>query len=445
MWRTRSGAEQVVIDEPSDYRGLAVAPDGRRAVVSQIGDQASGGNLWIVDLARSVRRRFTFGTADRAGVWLPDGLGVIFTAAKEGRIDLYRKSTDGTGTESEVLSDERPKSSLGVSRDGRILLFETGDDIWSMPLDGAAKAAPFVATAFEERYAQFSPDGRWVAYTSNESGRMEIYVRAFPGGDGLVQVSPNGGDLPRWSADGKELFFFNDGKIVAASVANLWRPVRCHVGDAAVRLPAARRVPPHVLRRRVRRPVPDDHPRFGAGTHAADLARQLARADDSAALIAPADKSTQSMNPRRIAEHVKTHNWFAVAIDFVIVVVGVFIGVQVSNWNDAASERRRTALIVEALRQDLRDSFVVEERFLAEVGAGLAAFDSALMRGEKPTPYFFRITGSDTPPSLMWQAATQSRLADLIHPDLLFDLGFYYSEREGIGAEYHALCGLRRG
>ena len=195
-----------------------MAPDGRRAVVSQIGDQAGSANLWIVDLARSVRRRFTFGTADRAGVWLPDGLGVIFTAAKEGRIDLYRKGTDGTGTESEVLSDERPKSSLDVSRDGRILLFETGDDIWSLRLDGAAKPAPFVATEFEERYAQFSPDGHWVAYTSNESGRLEIYVRAFPGGDSLVQVSANGGDLPRWSTDGKELFFFNDGKIVAASV-----------------------------------------------------------------------------------------------------------------------------------------------------------------------------------------------------------------------------------
>jgi Tol biopolymer transport system component len=218
VWRTRSGAEQVVIDDPSDYRNLSVDSEGRRAVVSQIGDQAGRANLWIVDLARSVRRRFTFGTADRAGVWLPDGKGVIFTAAKEGRIDLYRKSTDGTGTESEVLSDERPKASLGVSRDGRFLLFETGDDIWSLPLDGAAKPAPFVATEFEERYAQFSPDGHWVAYTSNESGRLEIYVRAFPGGAGLVQVSPNGGDLPRWSADGTELFFYNDGKMVAASV-----------------------------------------------------------------------------------------------------------------------------------------------------------------------------------------------------------------------------------
>ena len=275
VWRTRAGAEQVVIDEPSDYRGLAVAPDGRRAVVSQIGDQAGGANLWIVDLARSVRRRLP--SAQRTGRRRPpDGLGVVFAAEKEGRIELDRKSTDGTETESEVLSDERPKASQSVSRDGRILLFETGDDIGSLPLDRAAKPAPFVATAIEERYAQFSPDGRWVAYTSDESGRMELYVRAFPGGEGLVQVSPNGGDLPRWSADGKELFFFNDGKIVAASVGSPWRPVRRHVGHAALRLPAPRRVPPDVLRRRARRPVPDDHPRFGAGAHAVDLAGQLA-------------------------------------------------------------------------------------------------------------------------------------------------------------------------
>ncbi len=139
---------------------------------------------------------------------------------------------------------------------------------------------------------------------------------------------------------------------------------------------------------------------------------------------------------RQLTEHVKAQNWFAVAIDFVIVVAGVFVGVQVSNWNDAAGERRRAALIVEALRQDLRDSIGVEERFIAEVGAGLAAFDAARERGEKPAPYTFRISGSDRAPNSIWQAATQSSLADLIHPGLLFDLGFYYSERDGIGDKY---------
>jgi hypothetical protein len=139
---------------------------------------------------------------------------------------------------------------------------------------------------------------------------------------------------------------------------------------------------------------------------------------------------------RRVIEHVKAQNWLAVALDFVIVVIGVFIGIQVSNWNNAAAERQKTALVVGALRKDLRDGVGVEERFLAEVRAGLAAFEKARARGEKPAPYFFRIAGSDTGPTSVWQAATQSRLADLIHPTLLFDLGFYYSERDGIGAKY---------
>ena len=91
-------------------------------------------------------------------------------------------------------------------------------------------------------------------------------------------------------------------------------------------------------------------------------------------------RAKEQMIPRRVYEHVKAHNWFAVAIDFVIVVGGVFMGVQVSNWNEARAEQRRTALVVEALRQDLRDSVVVEERFLAEVGAGLNAFDEARAR-----------------------------------------------------------------
>ena len=139
---------------------------------------------------------------------------------------------------------------------------------------------------------------------------------------------------------------------------------------------------------------------------------------------------------RRVIGHVRKQEWTAIAIDFVIVVVGVFIGVQVSNWNGAAAEQRRTALIVGALRQDLRDSIDVEERFLAEVGAGLAGFDAARARGEQPDPFVFRVAGSDRAPNSVWQAATQSRLADLIDPGLLFDIGFYYSEREGIGDKY---------
>lgn len=139
---------------------------------------------------------------------------------------------------------------------------------------------------------------------------------------------------------------------------------------------------------------------------------------------------------RRVIQHFRKQEWTAIFIDFVIVVMGVFIGVQVSNWNNARAEEARAALIIEALRQDLRDGAAVEERFIAEVGAGLAAFDAARARGETPPPYFFRVKGSDRAPNGVWQAATQSSLADLLHPGLLFDLGFYYSEREGIGDKF---------
>jgi hypothetical protein len=142
------------------------------------------------------------------------------------------------------------------------------------------------------------------------------------------------------------------------------------------------------------------------------------------------------MIPRRIAEHVKSHDWFAVAIDFVIVVVGVLVATQVDNWYEASEKNRRTAQLIEGLRQDLRDAIGAQEGFIAEVGSGLAAFDAARTRGDRPLPYYFRTPGSDTPPTYVWQSALQSGIADLIHPSLLFDLGFYYSEQDGIGLKY---------
>lgn len=122
-----------------------------------------------------------------------------------------------------LLADERSKLPLSISPDGRFLLFdtvsaETGGDIWVLPLDGSAKAAPFVSTAYFERFAQFSPDGKWVAYASDDSGATEIYVRAFPGGHPQVAVSAAGGDVPRWSRDGSQLFFYSNGKMMAANV-----------------------------------------------------------------------------------------------------------------------------------------------------------------------------------------------------------------------------------
>ena len=138
----------------------------------------------------------------------------------------------------------------------------------------------------------------------------------------------------------------------------------------------------------------------------------------------------------RIAEQLKAHNWLAVLIEFVIVVLGVFVGLQVNNWNTDRDRNARTAKIVEAVRRDLRDANDVETSFGRGTDEALVAFDAARRRGEFPPPVFLRFPGSDTPPNNVWQAVLQSQLADLIDPNLLFELGFYYAERAGLGVKF---------
>jgi hypothetical protein len=142
------------------------------------------------------------------------------------------------------------------------------------------------------------------------------------------------------------------------------------------------------------------------------------------------------MIERRVIEHMKQQHWSGVAIELVIVVLGVFIGIQASNWNEARIERQRVAVLVEAMRADLHDSELVQGKFSRQVKQGLDAFEAARSRGERPPPYYLRIPGSDTAPKFVFAAAMQAGLAELVDPGLMFDLGFYYSEREGIGVKY---------
>lgn len=139
---------------------------------------------------------------------------------------------------------------------------------------------------------------------------------------------------------------------------------------------------------------------------------------------------------RRMSEHIKAQNWFAVAIDFAIVVIGVYTAVAIESWAADRAQVKRTALVMETLRRDMQDEVAVVTRFIAEIDAGLAAYTAARAEGSFPPPFHFRIAGSDTPPAYIWEAALQSQLSDLVHPDLLFDLGFYYSERDGVGRKF---------
>jgi eukaryotic-like serine/threonine-protein kinase len=219
-WFDRVGRRVGTLGEPGDYTSAEISPDGKRvAVIRHL-------HMWIYDVARGLPTRFTFSPAsDGVGIWSPDGKNIIYRSNAKGLFDLYRKAADGTGTEDLLYADDASKTPGSWSPDGRLLLFyrldpKTQRDIWILPLDNPSKAYAWLAMPYDERLARFSPNGRWVAYESNESGRYEIYGAPFPGPGGKRQISAGGGELPRWRADNKEIFYVApDGKLMAAEVS----------------------------------------------------------------------------------------------------------------------------------------------------------------------------------------------------------------------------------
>lgn len=208
--------------EAGPYLGLTVAPDGRRAVVVR-SDAANAGiqDLWLVDFARGASTRFTFGPGrSHNPVWSPDGKQIAFSASRGTAGDLYVKLADGSKEEQLLVKSAQDKFPTGWSRDGRFLLYSaldpnTKSDIWVLPLDGKRKSFPFSRTPAIERDAVFSPDGRWIAYSSDETGRNEVFVRAFSPdasegsaeSGGKWMISRDGGRYPWWRPDGKELLY----------------------------------------------------------------------------------------------------------------------------------------------------------------------------------------------------------------------------------------------
>src|SRR5262249_34505780 len=161
---------------------------------------------------RGLRTRLTFDPAlNVAPIWSPDGTRIVFSSNRRGNMNLYQKASSGAGSDEAVLKSDVYGVPYSWSRDGRYLLYTSGDpgsatDLWVLPWFGEKKPFPFLQTRFAETRAKFSPDGRWVAYTSNESGRNEVYVTLFPKADGKWQVSTGGGTSARWRQDGRELF-----------------------------------------------------------------------------------------------------------------------------------------------------------------------------------------------------------------------------------------------
>jgi dipeptidyl aminopeptidase/acylaminoacyl peptidase len=229
-WIDQTGKQLTVAspDRDSSFANPHISPDGRRIAVQR--GAFGSADLWLLEGARL--SRFTFDSAgDNDPVWSPDGRRVVFDSNRKGKRDLYIKSIDA-GQEELILESPHDKIATDWSRDGRFVLYHTNEsdwDLWVLPLEGDRRPREFLKTEFSERWAQFSPDGRWIAYTSNETGRYEIYIRPFVQGAATGpaevrpgrqwQVSTAGGIFPAWRHDSKAIYYIGpNGQMMSASI-----------------------------------------------------------------------------------------------------------------------------------------------------------------------------------------------------------------------------------
>src|SRR5215472_8024584 len=221
LWMDRAGKQLSTIAEGlTDVEAASLSPQGDRLAL-QINNGVS--DIWVLELACGIRTRLTFGPIYNNGpYWSPDGKWIVYTSNRNGRFQLFRKPSDGGGAEEELLNDDQLLFPGDWSPDGKYILYARGipgaQDIWALPLEGDRKPFQVVSTTPStfRNDPKLSPDGRWLAYLSNESGSPQIYVAAFKGGTGKWQVSANGGLHPAWGRDGKELYFASSGNSVWA-------------------------------------------------------------------------------------------------------------------------------------------------------------------------------------------------------------------------------------
>ena len=212
VWLDRNGKQiDVLADKLRNLQAAVISPLGDRVALQiDMGEN----DIWVFDLARGVRTRLTFGpVANLSPVWSPDGKWIVYESDRNGHANLYQKHSDGSGAEELLLTDDRVMLPEDWSRDGKYLIYSRGGgidaEIWALPLEGDRKPFLVVAHAAVLQGSKLSPDGRWLAYSSNESGTVELYVIPFHGGQGRWQVSPHGGSAPKWSKDGKELYYLD--------------------------------------------------------------------------------------------------------------------------------------------------------------------------------------------------------------------------------------------
>jgi eukaryotic-like serine/threonine-protein kinase len=221
VWVSRNGSEEELSVPPRVFQQPRLSPDGRR-IALEIDDQSN--QVWVYDFERQTLTRLTFeGSDNELPIWTPDGRRVVFYSNQKGPLNLFWQMADGSGgLERLTTSDGSAHAAMSWSPDGRTLAFTNAGpnirDIWTLNISDR-KTQPFLTTPFVEGGAQFSPDGRWLAYVSNESGRGEVYVQPYPGPGGKWQISTDGGLEPMWNRNGRELFYRSGDRMMAVAVS----------------------------------------------------------------------------------------------------------------------------------------------------------------------------------------------------------------------------------
>jgi Tol biopolymer transport system component/DNA-binding winged helix-turn-helix (wHTH) protein len=228
VWLDRNGRRLSTVGDPADYTNPTLSPDEKKLAVGRRDPESKTRDIWIFDLERGASSRFTFDPADDLNpTWSPDGNRIAFTSDRRGHRDIYQKPAGGAGQD-ELLIEATKGDQLAIddwSGDGKTVLFNTTGEgyrsgkVWMLPLDGNRKPSLVIESRFETTNARLSPDGRWIAYSSRESGNSELYVQNFPPSGSKWQISTNGGDEPQWRRDGKELFYLaGDNRLMAVDV-----------------------------------------------------------------------------------------------------------------------------------------------------------------------------------------------------------------------------------
>jgi Tol biopolymer transport system component len=227
LWRDRRNAQFSPLEVAAGFYQPCLSPDEKRFITDRLDPQTRTYDLWLYDASGGNPQRFTFDPAnDQNPIWSPDGSRIVWASNRDGKNpSLYQKEANLTEGETLLLKSDYARFPTDWSRDGRFILYQQIDpktkkmDVWVMPVNDTAQPFLAVGTEANEVGGALSPDGRWLAYASDVSGRFEVWVQSFPGGGGKWQVSINGGAYPRWRQDGKELFYYAaDGKVMAATV-----------------------------------------------------------------------------------------------------------------------------------------------------------------------------------------------------------------------------------